>query len=209
MRIELEGVTRRFGSRLALDIDRLVIGSGEVICLSGANGSGKTTLLRALAGLDPACEGTILYDGKPLNRDLARMIGYVHQQPVALRRSVFHNLEFPLAVRGIGRSERKKQVSLELERFELNSLAAKRADRLSGGEVQKMALARALLATPKLLLLDEPTAALDRQAAALVLDRLAAFQRESEVTMIIVSHQPLAVTRFCERHLVMDYGRIR
>lgn len=208
MNIELKRIRRCFGEQRALDIDHLSIGAGEVLGLTGANGSGKTTLLRIVGGLDTQFDGDVLYNGEKHKQPGRHGVCYVHQQAVVLRRSVFHNVTYPLALRGLTHESRLALAEKEIERFGLTEVASKRADKLSGGETQRMCLARAILTAPKLLLLDEPMAAIDAKAAEYVLQRLADYHAETNASIVLVSHGERDLDTLCTRLIRLDKGRI-
>lgn len=208
MNIDVRNFTRRFADRVVVDIASLHIASGSIVGLSGDNGSGKTTLLRALAGLDENYQGEVLYDGRPYSKRLAGSIVYVHQQPVMLRRTVYANLEYPLKLQSLDPAVSRAKIEAMLDRFELRSFQDQRATRLSGGETQKLALARALLRKPKVILLDEPTASLDGRAVDDVLDILLDYQRAESATIILVSHGEKDIRRVARRIITLDRGSI-
>jgi ABC-2 type transport system ATP-binding protein len=157
--IELSGVRKRYGTRLVLDGVSLRVPYGACHALLGPNGSGKSTLLRILAGLIDADGGTII-------RDVGEtQIGYVPQQFCLYDElSVTENLKFQAGMRRL--REARAAINAALGEFSLTALSRRRAAQLSGGERQRLMLAAALLHAPRLVLLDEPTAALDRAARA-------------------------------------------
>lgn len=208
MKIELRNVRRRFKERLVVEIDSLSIESGSIVGLSGENGSGKTTLLRAIAGLDPFVEGDMFFDHLPLQEIERGRVIYVHQQPLMLRRSVAQNIEYPLRVKQIEKRVRKAMVEDWLARFSLTAFKDQQATKLSGGETQKVALARALIAEPKVLLLDEPTSALDSAAVDQVLAVLMDYQLQTNATILMVSHGEKDIRRISKRVITLERGHI-
>jgi tungstate transport system ATP-binding protein len=142
------------------------VAGGERVGVVGPNGSGKTTLLRVLAGLEQDFTGTCHVDADPRERV------HVHQAPYLFRGTVLSNVTYGLAARGVGRRERPRQAREWLARFDLEALAGRDVRQLSGGEVRRTALARALALRPPLLLLDEPLADLDTRGIAALLDAL-------------------------------------
>src|SRR5690349_1510665 len=167
MRIEVEGVSKRFGAFQALDDVGLTVEPGELVALLGPSGSGKTTLLRVLAGLEPADAGAVRFDGQ----DAAalsvgqRRVGFVFQHYALFRHmTVGENVAFGLRVRP--RATRPPEAAIRarvaelLALVQLDGLAGRRPDQLSGGQRQRVALARALAVEPRVLLLDEPFGAL-------------------------------------------------
>lgn len=197
--IELTNVQKRYGSRLALDLSALSIAEGERLALIGPNGSGKSTLLRLIAGAIVPETGVIQLGG--LNR---AEIGYLPQQPYAFDMSVLKNVELALE----GGRERTNLAQAALERVGLLHLSKARANRLSGGETQRMAIARVLAKPRKLLLLDEPTASADIQAIDLIERALADYVAETGCTLIFSTHTPSQAIRLSTRVLALDSGTI-
>ena len=155
--------------------------------IMGANGTGKSLLLRLLHGLIQPTSGQVLWRGRPLDREGRRGQAMVFQRPVMLRRSALANLRFALAVRGIGGSERKAREADALDRARLGDLANRPARVLSGGEQQRLAVARALACAPGVLFLDEPTASLD-PASTHAIEQQIREAHASGVTIVLVTH---------------------
>ncbi|MDO8300487.1 energy-coupling factor ABC transporter ATP-binding protein [Lacisediminimonas sp.] len=167
--LELEGLRKRHGERLLFDIDRWQVEAGAALVLTGANGVGKSTLLRVLAGLEPAQLERGSFCGKPFAlapypRELRTAIVYMHQHPVMFSTSIEHNIGYGLSARGMAASLVRERVQEAMEWAGVAYLRNANPAQLSGGEKQRIALARARVLTPKLLLLDEPTSNLDGQA---------------------------------------------
>ncbi len=167
--LELEGLSKRHGDRLLFDIDRWQVEPGSALVLTGANGVGKSTLLRVLAGLEPAQLARGRFGGtaftlSPYPAALRAAIVYMHQHPVMFSTSVEHNIGYGLAARGVAVSQIRERVEEAMDWAGVAYLRAAKPSQLSGGEKQRIALARAKVLTPKLLLLDEPTSNLDGQA---------------------------------------------
>ena len=178
-----------------LDIDNHIFPSGSVTALVGPNGIGKTTYLKILAGLDSGFTGELTYDGKRLNGDIRRAMTMTFQTPMLLHRSVYANIEYPLKIRGVGRARRRERVEELLERLSIGHIAKKNALRLSGGESQKVALARGLSFEPRALLLDEPFSAIDQQSIDDMVDCIAGYSQSSGATVIFVSHDKAQIER--------------
>ncbi|MEX2172388.1 MAG: ATP-binding cassette domain-containing protein [Pirellulales bacterium] len=185
----LNRVRRRLGETFQLRIDELTIRRGEVLALLGPTGAGKTTFMRLLTGLEYPDEGVIQLSGAPLNRasplSLLRTITMVHQRPLLVNGSVEKNVAYGLRARRRTPDSKVKEV---LKRLELGHLARRDARLLSGGQMQLVALARALVLEPEVVLLDEPTANLDPAYVALVEKVISEIQAEREMTVVWATH---------------------
>jgi putative ABC transport system ATP-binding protein len=216
----LRGVEKTFtrGSetvRVLQGLD-LEIPRGDFLALMGPSGSGKSTLLNLLAGLDRPTAGEIVVDGEPIHRlsqrQLARWrarhVGFVFQfynlLPVL---SAARNVELPLLLTRLGRKERRQHVATALEIVGLSHRAEHSPRTLSGGEQQRVGIARALVTDPTLILADEPTGDLDRRTGDEILDLLVALQREHGKTVVMVSHDPHAASRASRTLHLLD-GRL-
>ena len=210
--LRLRGVRHRRGGRAVLAIDQLDLSPGERLAVLGPNGAGKTTLLRLLAGLETPTSGSVEVDGVPTTEaDAAfrRAIGYATQRPNLLSTSVLRNVELPLRWRGVGRAERRRAALLALERLNVAGLAERKALGLSGGEAQRVSLARALALEPALLLLDEPAAGLDAEARHAFFDDLEEALADGGVTVVHVSHRAEEALRLADHVAVLVDGGIR
>jgi tungstate transport system ATP-binding protein len=168
-RLVVEGLRKAYGPRCILDISRLVLAAGESYVLTGENGSGKSTLLRVLAGLEDAEVEACIFDGKRVDLHaypewLRHEVIYVHQHPYLFRGSIVDNIAFGLKARGMGGLARGALVREAIAWAGVGDILDVPPHRLSGGEKQLVALARARVLNPKLFLLDEPTANLDAVA---------------------------------------------
>ena len=198
--VQLKGVDLRYGPVAALHGVDLRIAQGERVALIGANGSGKSTLLRVLHGLLAPSGGAVLRDG-------AMRQAMVFQRPFALRASVLFNVALALWLRGT-RWQRAKELALEaLGRVGLAQVALRNARTLSGGQLQRLALARAWSLQPHVLLLDEPTASLDPHAKREVEGLMAEFAA-SGMTLVFASHNLGQVKRLATRVVYMEHGRV-
>ena len=167
--LQVNGLEKRFGDRTLLAIERLTIEAAQAYVLTGANGSGKSTLLRILAGLEPASITHLTYEGasqrmKPYPRAMRDGIVYVHQHPVMFSGSVAANIGYGLRMRGMPAAQIALLVSEAMRWADVQHLNDSPTATLSGGEKQRISLARARVLSPRLLLLDEPTANLDGAA---------------------------------------------
>jgi molybdate transport system ATP-binding protein len=201
---------------LALDMS-FTIGDGEVVALLGPNGAGKTTLLRAVAGLVPITSGLIRLDGRVLEDATTgvyvptelRSIGVVFQDYLLFPHlSVLDNVAFGLRSRGTQPREAAEKAARWLDRVGLSSYAKARPDALSGGQRQRVALARALAPDPRLLLLDEPLAALDVTTRAEVRRDLKKHLASFPGLRLIVTHDPLEAAALADRLVVIEAGRL-
>ena len=209
--VRLENVTKRFDDFAAVDDVTLDIQRGEIFCLLGGSGSGKTTLLRMLAGFETPTAGRILVDGRdmstvpPYDRPVNMMF-----QSYALfpHMSVEKNIAFGLEQEKLGRDEIKRRVGEMLELVKMGGFGHRKPHQLSGGQRQRIALARSLIKRPKLLLLDEPLAALDRKLREHTQFELINIQKALGVTFIVVTHDQQEAMTLSTRMGVMNHGRI-
>jgi tungstate transport system ATP-binding protein len=195
--VQLDRVVARAGDTTILDGVTLAVGSGAPTVLIGPNGSGKTTLLRAVMGLVELSSGTIAVDGA------ARAI--VFQKPVMLRRSVADNIGFALSA--AGRATDMGEIFALLEQVGLSTLADRPARRLSGGEQQRLAIARALARRPRLLLLDEATASLDPAQTKIIEDLIGAIVN-SGVKVVLATHDLGQARRLAGDVVFLVKGRV-
>lgn len=184
---------KRYSTRHVLSIGRLLLAPGRIVHLTGRNGAGKTTLFKILAGLEPPDRCDVLLNGcnrpwQAVRQQLRRDVVYLHQQPYMFDSTVADNLGYGLRVTGIPRARRRQAVAGMLERLGLEHAAQRNAHTLSGGEQQRLALGRAWLLQPRVLLLDEPTANMDqefrRQTWALLQEVLS-----DELAIMVSSHE--------------------
>ncbi len=211
-KLSVRDLVVRHGARTLLDVPSLDIQPREVLTIIGPNGAGKTTLLLHLALLERPQHGEILYHGGSTRRrelELRRRMAVVFQEPLLLDRSVEANVETGLRLRGIPRAERQARTQRWLTRFGVATLARRTSRALSGGEAQRVSLARAFALEPDVLLLDEPFSALDQPTRAAITNDLAAALRETHVTAVIVTHDHDEGARLGDRIAVLIDGRIR
>ncbi len=185
--LEARGLTFEAGGARLIDGLDLVIRPGRRTVIMGPNGAGKSLTLRLLHGLLQPSAGTVLWEGRPLDRAARRLQAMVFQRPVMLRRSVRANLRFALSVRGLQRGERRAREDEAMERAHLGHLARRPARVLSGGEQQRLTVARALACHPRVLFLDEPTSSLDPQSTQMIED-LVNEAHDDGVTIVMVTH---------------------
>jgi tungstate transport system ATP-binding protein len=203
--IVFDGVRVEAGAVTILDGISLRLEAGAPTVLIGPNGSGKTTLLRAAMGLMPPAVGRITWGGRPESPPARR--AFVFQRPVMLRRSVTGNVRYALASAGVARADCSARAGDLLERVGLADLADRPARRLSGGEQQRLALARALARDPAVLFLDEPTASLD-PAATKAIEDLVTTITASGVKVVMATHDLGEARRLAGDVVLLHRGRI-
>ena len=209
--VRLDCVTRRFGDLVAVDNVSFDIAENEFFALLGPSGCGKTTVLRILAGLDEPDDGTITLDGEDL------MAMPVHRRPVNLmfqsyalfpHLTVAKNVAYGLERERRPRPEIRQRVADVLDVVGLGAVATRKPAQLSGGQRQRVALARAIVKRPKLLLLDEPLAALDRKIRGQMQTELKRLQHDVGITFVVVTHDQDEAMSMADRIAVMNAGRI-
>ena len=209
---ELAGVTVDHGPKRVLHIERLAIAAGSTTALIGPNGAGKSTLLRVLAFLQPPSAGRVRYAGQPVTRagltPLRRRVGLVPQNPYLLRQSVRRNVELGLKLRGVPRAERTARVAAVLDELGLAALATRPSHALSGGELQRVALARVLVLAPDVLLLDEPFTHLDPRATEEMERLIGDLAARRTRTVVFASHDELRARALSHEVLSVLDGRI-
>jgi tungstate transport system ATP-binding protein len=203
--IALDDVSLRAGATAILDRLSLTIAPGAPTLIVGPNGAGKTTLLRLCMGLDVPSSGRISWGGRVDRAALRRAI--LFQRPVMLRRSTGANVAYALAQAGIARTQRAERVAALLDRVGLSDLAQRPARRLSGGEQQRLALARALARDPEILLLDEPTANLD-PAATRSVEEIVLMAARSGIKIVMASHDLGQVRRLAGEVIFLVRGAL-
>jgi putrescine transport system ATP-binding protein len=209
--LRLEAISKSFGEFLAVDAVSLEIRRGEIFCLLGGSGSGKTTLLRMLAGFERPSAGRITIDGVDMSAvpPYERPVNMMFQSYALFpHMSVEKNVSFGLEQERMSRADIRRRVAEILQIVQMGPYAGRRPHQLSGGQRQRVALARALVKRPKLLLLDEPLAALDRKLRERTQFELLNIQERLGVTFIVVTHDQQEAMTLSSRMGVMDRGRI-
>lgn len=214
MKISLQGVHKMYSRSKILDDLNLTIESGEFIAITGPSGSGKTTLLNLLGCLDTPTFGQMFYDGRDISktsesvRERIRLehIGFVFQNYQLLPAlTVKENVLLPMQLAGLKAKERNARAHGLLQMIGLEKHADQRIQQLSGGQQQKVAIARALSNLPGLLLADEPTGSLDGQSTLQVMEVIREVNRSRSVTTVLVTHDP-QVAAFAQRVYRLDSG---
>jgi sulfate transport system ATP-binding protein len=211
MAIEVRNVGKRFGDFVALDDVSIRVNDGALTALLGPSGSGKSTLLRIIAGLETPDTGEVEIDEEIVTDAPARArdVGFVFQHYAPFKHMTVHdNVGFALKVRKRPKAEIRARVQELLGLVRLEGLAGRYPSQLSGGQLQRMALARALAVQPRVLLLDEPFGALDAQVRAELREWLRRLHEEIHVTTIFVTHDQEEAMEVAEQIVVMNKGKI-
>jgi len=212
--ITLQGMTKRFAQRTAVADLNLDVRDGEFFVLLGPSGAGKTTTLRLVAGLEAADAGRVLMDGvdmtavAPAERDVA----FVFQQySLYPHLTVFDNIAFPLRspMRRVDETEIKRRVQEVAETLHIEGRLQRKATALSGGEMQRVAIGRALVRQPKVFLMDEPLSSLDARLREELRVELKRLQRRTGATVLYVTHDQVEATTLADRIAILEDGRVQ
>jgi putative ABC transport system ATP-binding protein len=212
-----EGLAKSFGATPALTDAALAVDAGEIVAVMGPSGSGKSTLLHCLAGIVVPDAGRVWFDGRDVTAmsDAGRSalrrreFGFVFQfGQLVPELPCVENVALPLRLDGVRRREAERRALAWLERLEVAGVAGQRPGEVSGGEGQRVAVARALAAEPRVLFADEPTGALDSLNGERVMTALVAAAREAGTAVVLVTHEP-RVAAYSDREVVVRDGRTR
>jgi ABC-type sugar transport systems, ATPase components len=209
MRIDIKKLRKNFADKQIFSIDAFSFESGLIHGIIGANGTGKTTLLRILSGVEPHYQGDVFYDEKRLEIALQKNITFLSQSPYMMNRTVLENIAYPLKIRKIPKSVISDKAEEAMKLMKVKDLSHRNATSLSTGETQKVALARALIIEPKLLLLDEPTANIDPESMLIIEEVLQKYNELTECTIISVTHNVEQAKRFCQKIIKMADGDVK
>lgn len=201
MEICLEQVSKQYGKKSVFQNLNHTFASGEISGLVGENGAGKSTLLRLIAGLDLDYSGYIYYNGKPFHKSLYQQITMVFQTPYLLKRSVYENIAYPLKLRHRPAAEVKWRTEEMIAKLGIEKLVKQYAHKLSGGESQKVALARALIFEPDLVLLDEPMSGIDAASVSFMERVIQDYVLEYQKTIIMITHNAQQAQALCSKVL--------
>jgi putative ABC transport system ATP-binding protein len=214
--LEAEDLSKRFGSTVALDGLSLRISGGEVVAVLGPSGSGKSTLLLCLAGVLLPDDGDVRYRGRSLvtvsdgvrTRLRRDEFGFVFQfGQLVPELTAVDNVSLPLRLAGLRRRDAVGRAHEFLVSLGVENVADKRAGEMSGGQAQRVAVARALVSRPRVIFADEPTGSLDSTNGELVMELLVSTARRQASTVVIVTHEP-QVAAFADREIVVRDGRL-
>lgn len=208
----IRNLTKEYSGKKVLDITELYLEEGRITGIIGPSGAGKSTLLYILNGLEKATSGKIVFDGKELKSDLdmetRRQMSMVFQKPTVFNTSVYENMAYSLKLRGMDKALIKDKV-LELASFVgLEGKLKQKAVTLSGGEAQRLSLARAIIHRPKVLLLDEPTANLDPANVAMIEKLISHIKKEYKTSIVIVTHNMFQAKRLSDNVVFLLNGNV-
>ncbi|MEQ1769486.1 MAG: ABC transporter ATP-binding protein [Devosia sp.] len=209
--LDIQNVTKSFGTVRAVDSFSLTVGDGELVCLLGPSGSGKSTLLRMIAGFETPTGGVIRIDGDDVTNapPEKRPTGMVFQSHALwTHMNVFNNLAFGLKLRRLAASDIKQRVEAILELVGRPGYGTRQTHQLSGGQQQRVALARSLVLEPKILLLDEPFASLDQHLRERLREEVRDIQQRLKITTLFVTHGQDEALAMADRIVVMRDGKM-
>ncbi|MBN2159441.1 MAG: ABC transporter ATP-binding protein [Spirochaetes bacterium] len=211
--MEMRGLLVVRNNMPTLDVPRLEIEEGSIVSIVGPNGAGKSTLLLSLMGLVRPDSGEVLFRGEPVRPDSSahrhrRKMAMVFQEPLLFSTSVYNNVASGLKLRGMRKDDVRPAVNRSMELLGISRLAKRRAGALSGGEAQRVNLARALAVEPELILMDEPFSSLDAPSREGLIEDIERIIRGRKITALFATHDRGEAIRLSDRVLVMNAGRI-
>ncbi|NMB16744.1 MAG: ATP-binding cassette domain-containing protein [Firmicutes bacterium] len=213
--LQVENLRKSYNGLTVLDLDSLSIPKGQITVIMGPNGAGKTTLIRILALLEEPDHGTIWLNGQPIPEDenhrlvLRRQMGVIWQRPALFAMSVADNLGLALRLRGWGRKKVRTKVEEYADMFDLGDLLRKWPNELSGGETQKVSVARSLIYEPDIMFIDEPDTYLDLSNRHLVEEMVASQVERRGMTALMVTHSRHQMSRLAANLVILQRGRLR
>ncbi|SET73658.1 carbohydrate ABC transporter ATP-binding protein, CUT1 family [Natronincola peptidivorans] len=208
MNLTIKNLTKYYNKQCVLSIDAFTIERSSFLGIIGPNGAGKSTLVKMLAGLETPSSGEILYEKSLISPPIYKSMTMVFQKPYLLRTSVFNNIAYPLKIRKLNPKAIDKKVNHLIVEMGIESIKNQNAWTLSGGEAQKVALARAIIFEPALLILDEPTANIDPASILTMEKTINKFYQQSAPSIIIVTHNIQQAKRLCKEIAFMHQGKI-
>ena len=214
--IEIRGVTKSFGTNEVLHGVSFDIAEGDIFGIVGHSGAGKSTILRCLNGLETYDSGSIKVMGREVGaldapglKLLRRDMGMIFQNfNLLARKDVYDNIAFPLKVWGVREAEVRGRVNELLDLVELPEKKLQRVTSLSGGQMQRVGIARALALNPKIILSDEATSALDPRTTLSILDLLQDINKRFNLTIVVVTHQMEVIKRICTKVAILEQGKV-
>ena len=211
--LSLKEIIVKIEKNTILDIPHLEINKDEILTIIGPNGAGKSTLLMCIANLLKPQRGEIFFHGQKVGEaikdiDFRKKVTAVFQQPLLFDATVFNNVAYGLKIRNINREEIKRRVMTYLQYFGIEGFASRSAKHLSGGEAQRVSIARAFAVEPELLLLDEPFSALDAPTSETLISELKATIKKTNTTAILVTHNRMEALQLATNIAVMERGKI-
>jgi tungstate transport system ATP-binding protein len=212
--IELKNITYQAHNKNILSIPDFQIQDGDFLGIMGPNGAGKSTLLKVMALLDSPNRGEILYRGQEIangipSLDLRRKFSVALQQSLLLEGTVYQNIAIGLKLRKVPKSVIKEKVNVWMEQFQISHLAKKNAHFLSGGEAQRVNLARAMIVEPEILFLDEPFSALDFPTKIKLMDDFKAIINSAGTTTVFVSHDLMEINYLTNHLAIIVNGEVK
>lgn len=208
MKITLENIKKFYGEKKVLDIESLEIAQGKITGITGPNGSGKSTMLNIISNMDGDYEGIVRFDGKRFDNNIRNNMTLVFQKPYLFSRKVIDNISYPLKLRKIDKAKQSEMAMKVIRDLEIEDLVDKKGNKLSGGEGQKVALARALVFSPKLLLLDEPTSNIDPESTKIIEREIKNFNKKTNATVVIITHNMEQSKRLCDELISLSEGKV-
>jgi tungstate transport system ATP-binding protein len=202
--IKIKNLKKYYKDKLILDIPSLNIDCNKITGIVGENGAGKTTLLNIIAGLDKNHEGEILYSGQTLNKNIQKKITLIFQKPRLLNRSVYKTIAYPMEIRKIKKNEKEKDINDILNKLDIFNLKDMNASKLSGGEQQKVSIARAMVFRPKILMLDEPTSNIDSNSIDIIERELLNYRKREKATVVIITHNKEQADKLCDNIITLN-----
>lgn len=208
MNITLHNITKKYVDKTVLSIDQLEFKAGTVNGIIGPNGSGKSTLMKIIAGLDREYTGLLHIGGQELDQEVCKNMTLVFQKPYLINTDVYNNIAYPLKIRGVSKIEISRKIEKMIDLLQLKEIMKQHARTLSGGEMQKVALARAIVFEPRLLLLDEPTSNIDPKTMQLMENAIKYTNKCCNTTVILVTHNIRQLQRICSEAVFMQEGKV-
>lgn len=208
----LARITKKFGERTVLNINALEIEEGNIYALMGPNGAGKTTLISILAFLEQPTAGSIYFRSKPVCfsesflQPLRKQVVMVNQHPILFTTTVYKNMEFGLKIRKIQKKKRDHMIEETLDLVGMKHFLNADAHRLSGGETQRIVIARALVLSPQVLLCDEPLSSIDLENQAAVMNILRQINEQKNITILFTTHERTQAMSLAHHTLFLDNG---